>query len=81
MRGARDREPARSGDREAQEHDVSRHVGGEHVPEPQKADGVDDARHERQREEHDEQLTFGVHFTWICTGAPSCAAVPGTITR
>ena len=47
----RDGEAGGTGEREADQDDVAGHVGGEHVAEPEVADGIDDAAHHRERGE------------------------------
>ncbi len=42
-----DRDVVGSPERESEEHDVTGHVGGEDVPEPEDARGIDEPRHER----------------------------------
>ena len=49
------RQPRRAREREAEEHDVARHVRDEDVPERDVADGVDDARDDGEAEQHERQ--------------------------
>src|SRR4051794_23648081 len=73
-KGRGQREAARSGDGESDEHDIAGHVGDEHPAQTENAHGVDDSRDHREYEHEPGQRAVSGVSDQAAKGRSGCAA-------